>query len=813
MFITREDLESELLYFRLKFRLHNRAAGQGVVWGLNAGLDGTQVCVLPGYAVDCCGNDLTVTTPYKVEARTLLCDPAIAKVVASGQSQCASLLLEYVECPEGPRPVHGDPCSTQTTRCEMSRIRETVRLRLVPTRGLDTSGPIADFLQDYEALSKDPQIGILLQQAAARVTTTSPAPTGPLPFGVHVVVPADLPLGGSGNDLLTQPLFDANASQQITVRSQETPVAATVALVAAKGFQFAPVGQVVLVGDPSGPVSRTPVPVTTSTAGDRAEWTVTLPFAQSAGAQNTFTYRLSGWQLTSPASRIPTTGGAVDIAVALAFQNADLNTLSLSTSRPAASSSSQTGFLPCFSDPYCGDQPRFAVFPPFLHVNPFNPSMPADPAVIALAILYAWFAIEVNRNQDQASVTLATPRLKLAASSYFAASRLLFDVSPNAGTSNLAGALKRLLAAWCKSLLYPGPQCEGDPHGVVIGCATIAGGAIQGIDPWGGRRWVVHYPLIEYWGRQFGIAPPDLIASKLFDLICCVARLTVPDPTQESRLGPPILVQPPETAQPVGRDSLNELGRSFVGVGPSGAVLARLAAAGVKPARTVTVSAAEFVTRTAAELVQIGQPPSANAAMVLYTVEGVPGLCLAVPDEGGATGTAGATGVASDPRRVAGLVRAALVARPAERAVPPLLREFAVSLAARVAGAIPLQSVPKADPATVDLLTKAGITTVGAVLSAAPDDLNEQVMNRSNPSALGTLLAGAEDLARSIAGVGGDLVVDRSRRGLVARSDLATGEARKSFADDLIRALVAAKVAVPPKVVQSAVDAAAGAGG
>src|SRR5262249_11048162 len=48
MFITREDLEAEQRYFRMKNRLHNRAAGEGVVWGLGVGKQAAQVCVLPG---------------------------------------------------------------------------------------------------------------------------------------------------------------------------------------------------------------------------------------------------------------------------------------------------------------------------------------------------------------------------------------------------------------------------------------------------------------------------------------------------------------------------------------------------------------------------------------------------------------------------------------------------------------------------------------------------------------------------------------------------------------------------------------------
>jgi hypothetical protein len=62
MFITREDLETELRYLRIKNQLQRRSDGEGVVWGLGLGVDGGAVCVRPGYAVDCCGNDLVLTS-------------------------------------------------------------------------------------------------------------------------------------------------------------------------------------------------------------------------------------------------------------------------------------------------------------------------------------------------------------------------------------------------------------------------------------------------------------------------------------------------------------------------------------------------------------------------------------------------------------------------------------------------------------------------------------------------------------------------------------------------------------------------------
>jgi len=161
MCITKEDLETEQRYLRVKNRLHNRTIGQGVVWGLDVFRQGEHICVMPGYGIDCCGNDLTVTSLYKVEIAALLRDPAAAVVLAAAtteQSQRMHLLLEYVECPSEPRPVHSDPCGPPQQVCEPSRMRETVRLRLVPPRAYQPDGPLKSFLEEVAKLEEQPQI-------------------------------------------------------------------------------------------------------------------------------------------------------------------------------------------------------------------------------------------------------------------------------------------------------------------------------------------------------------------------------------------------------------------------------------------------------------------------------------------------------------------------------------------------------------------------------------------------------------------------------------------------------------------------------
>jgi hypothetical protein len=85
-----EDLTQDQLYFREKSRRHNRMLhGWGIVCGLDVscsgpddarsccgteGGDGPFVYVKPGYAVDCCGNDLVVCEPLKVDLSSVCAD-------------------------------------------------------------------------------------------------------------------------------------------------------------------------------------------------------------------------------------------------------------------------------------------------------------------------------------------------------------------------------------------------------------------------------------------------------------------------------------------------------------------------------------------------------------------------------------------------------------------------------------------------------------------------------------------------------------------------------------------------------------------
>jgi hypothetical protein len=138
MFLTQADLENEQVFWRMKRRLTNRALGSGVVWGLCLDFNTTtrKYELSPGYALDCCGNDLIVECPLQVTESELWqrSDAGLRAPSFDTASRVirACVVLQYVECPEGVRPVHRDACMPAGSSCEPSRVRETVRLLLVP---------------------------------------------------------------------------------------------------------------------------------------------------------------------------------------------------------------------------------------------------------------------------------------------------------------------------------------------------------------------------------------------------------------------------------------------------------------------------------------------------------------------------------------------------------------------------------------------------------------------------------------------------------------------------------------------------------
>jgi hypothetical protein len=612
MFITREDMETELRYFRVKNNLQRRADGQGVVWGLGLGRDGRSICVHPGYGVDCCGNDLTVTCTYKVGVAELLADPAICHG-GRGARECFALLLEYVECPEEPRPVHGEPCVGAPAGCEMSRVRETVRLRLVPERKRCLESPITKLLKEV----------------------CKPRHQG-----------------------------ECHPEQQ-------------------------------------------------------APW--------------------DEW--------------------------------------------------PCLTDPCCEDRRVFPCLPPWCEVD--RQGQPAAPKAVALAIMYSLLAGTIATEEVKSG---EHPKAQ-AAADLFRATLALFEAEgwEKGDLDKVAARVRQLLADWCCSLLYPGPYCDCDIHGVVIGRAIVCGDEIESIDPWAGRRWVMHYPLLAYWGEQFGIVPPDVLASRLFDLICCLSRLELP--SCEALC------------------SSDEKRDWFEFAAPGGIIRVKGGEPGhtkdPKIYRTQTVSLLVFSRHALAAMIAKEFPT--GGAWVELQLEGCPEVSLLVPDPTapsvraerapapeaappGAERRAGAARRATPEDWIGSLVHEALGVtrtRRAHRSLP-MLRAFSARLAVGLARMLPLAATtPPPLPELLEALERDDVITVGDLLHRSPDSLAAALDDRALAGPLSDLIQRGEARVQFVT----DAVVDSvksvaEQHNLVSAADLsASGEGRAALAETLAQRL------------------------
>jgi hypothetical protein len=852
MFITREDLETQLRYLRLKNQLQRRADGDGVVWGLGLGRDGSAVCVQPGYAVDCCGNDLTVTSVYKVDAATLLSDPAICNLM-TGKQQCMSLLLEYIECPEQPRPVHGgDPCSGQSPGCEMSRVRETVRLRLVPPRDYQPSGPIQRFLDTISKGAPATQGGT--QTAPAANTVTSPTT---IPFQIAVTCPTAgarmVPSGGTATSVISlQPSTTATATQQFTLTGSSV---LTITMPAP--------GQYVMSGGTVQTTSSSPAGAMTATSislpsgGTNQAITWQLDAAQAFSGQHfaQAVYTVQNW--TAPAgAEAPggTYSGSTTITVAAygvvgAAARVTYFQVSVAPS-PITLSVPPPAPFPCLTDPCCGSTPLFPVAPPWADANPFKPGQAADLDVILLAVTYVMLAGAIAQNNAN-TATLRTL--------YEAVARL---VDPNVTTLDALNqetqAVQQLLSDLCCALLYPGPSCHGEPHGVVIGCASISGGQIERVDPWGGRRWVMHYPLWSYWGAQFGLVPPDVLASRLFSFICCVAGLKAPS-----------------FASLKAEQSGAALSGQAVAVG-AGQIVVNASAAAIGPAME-TVSLPVFAARVVSALSR--QPAPRGTPMIDVALAGNPAIRLQVPDTSASPVTspagvptspaallAGLSAAAGTPQAgiaaalgtpqvgvaaalgtpqvgvaaalgtpqagvaaalgtpqtgasaalgtplagagpsataLAGHVQTAFTAPEVRTAVPPLLRSFAAALGSQLLNALPLAAL---DPPALVLapLMVSGVTSVGALLARTPESLYQTVLGKTEAADLSNLVTAAETKPAEVAGaVAVALKAAAAHHALLTTDDLANADARSA-----LTASLTASLHLPADAVAAAVTAA-----
>lgn len=599
MFVTREDMQTEQMYFRVKHRLQNRAAGHGVVWGLGVGQSAGYVCVQPGYGVDCCGNDLVITSTYKVDIPTLLRDPLAAPAIHAGRATPMHLLLEYVECPDAPRPVHADPCVRTSDRCEMSRIRETVRLRLVPPREPATTGPLKTFLDRVEALAaKYP-----LEQADLPMAATQ------TPFEIVVEATGT---DGAVAEVRVRPGTDFNAGALNTLSSIST---VTISVANDPGWMMTAATLNALVGetaladaeplDAEG-LRGTPRPITFEGVADAGElrWELTDWVSESVLAAVGSPGRTSSTTLVMAAG---------ERGVSLAVDQGEVEARAPSLADAPCGPPCRTPRQAAAGVPAPEEDSPF----PWLHADPTNTASTGDPKSLILAALGSW----LMQLTAQAGVGTAgeteLARRKAAAALYQGAWLLLFGVDDAGDKADVGAAVRELFAGWCQHLLYPGPSCEHEPDGVVLGCTVVSGGQLGPIDPFGGRRHVVHYPLLAHWGAQLGLAPPDVVASRFLSTICCVAGLAAP------------------SVEPVAEATLVQVGAGYLAFGTADEVAAAVQEeTGWTITTSETLTLAPFIARVL-QAVTDGDDPASVPAAHRYTLGGAvtPGiLSLVIAD-------------------------------------------------------------------------------------------------------------------------------------------------------------------------------------
>jgi hypothetical protein len=149
--LTEDDLQSLEDYVLAKNRLHNRHLfGSGVVCGLEVLCDpcgGGHVTVQPGYALDCCGNDIVLACKLSLDINAMVrdlrrdqlggydCgDPCadqqnkLDKVENPLREYC--LYVSYCESESDPVSPYAldEPCNAQS--CEASRVCEGIRFEL-----------------------------------------------------------------------------------------------------------------------------------------------------------------------------------------------------------------------------------------------------------------------------------------------------------------------------------------------------------------------------------------------------------------------------------------------------------------------------------------------------------------------------------------------------------------------------------------------------------------------------------------------------------------------------------------------------------
>lgn len=480
MVLSEADMKREQGYWRMKRRLTNRALGQGVVWGLSVAWDAKARCftVCPGYGLSCCGDDLIVECPETVCEGDLVdvCSPDFRRLFARRDDPCARdlpdspvkacLMLEYVECPEEPRQVFEDPCAEKPRGCRFGAVRETTRLRLAPPPP-PHEGPLDRFCETIRKLIED-----------AGLKPPEPILARPTPGAVVSVTGFDTAVTTSFGGVSRA----VGAKEGDHVELTRPPDAAArfrLSVEPAPGWIFT---RSVQEG-----VEANPAQILMGVSLD-------LPFAADLAIDMAPLFGGDGVQTVYKISA-SSKDGAVTVTIRAASDKP--------IKRPVDCTQRLAEALPGAGDLGCTLR------------------------TLALAALTGFFRGRIGvagcggEKADKPGAMDET----LAWLVTWLAWRAMFGVDTS--KPKLAGVekcLQRLFEEWCCGFAYRGPQCDGDAHGVILGCVEISPkGKILGFDAWGHRRYVLTGPLLTHWAGQFGVAPLDVTASRLAGWICCVA--------------------------------------------------------------------------------------------------------------------------------------------------------------------------------------------------------------------------------------------------------------------------------------------------
>jgi len=697
MRLTQAELENEQRYWRMKRQLTNRALGEGVVWGLQLSRDPLRrtVRVAPGYALDCCGNDLVVECAHNVSESDLVDrSNATVREILSAATERASVrahvALLYAEHPEEPRVVHHG-CAPDARDCAPSRVRETTKLCLVPWTDLCSPpfDPCASRKeipvppQEEEAVA--PPVG-LFADVAGRSVSGRP---------VTAEIGRQSEPTRSGSQWEWGPLQSPSRFRAV-FQVDGDDMTVTVKLEPDAAWRFD--GSPRIVEDGGG---------TTEGAVWRAPFRILRDPDRVAPAERRYrvTARLaqgSGESADSVKFEAVVTVTAGFVGFAGEFDEFD-----------AQPEVRMSGTATRVRRPHCLDPLRDLFWN-----KDCPPCDVADPRGLLLLALFGW--LRSNVPDDPARAIFEQAKELLLGDGEKWDPQTLFE-------------------CWCRGLHYAGPRCTTEHHGVILGTVHLnRSGRILQLDRWEGRRHVLTGPLINHWGGQLGLAPLDVIAARFAQAVCCIASTgQVPNGDGSRPDDPPVRV----SFVPIG-DALLWMGRYeqvTAWAKAQGAVLEP----GGAPSSTGSVGLLlGAMTRAPAAIDEVNRP----RRFVSYRLGGPgSGTHLLVPSDDGAADSTTAVqlpdATISDVLTKVGVVPDPLAERPLRDAV----RELAAN------AALPLDR--KFDRTRTALIAN-GVSTLGAVLALEPEQVLERATRAAEPadaSSVNALLGAAREHLGEIA--------------------------------------------------------------